>query len=244
MLPYTCNIYIYAYVLLLYLLHHPSYPHPGLNIMLMLRVVAPNPTLAAQATTLQAINNAWGSQYTTWTGNNPCTQTSPGIYQWLGISCDSTMQLVTSVSVSLQYQSAAIYLPPQISVLTPLTTLSCAECGISGRLISQLGYLTNLQYLDLTYNSLTSSITTFISHLTALVSIDVTSNQITGTLPTCLNVLTKMTSFIVGSNQLSGAFPCFLTSLKLLQTMGLTGCAIAGTIPACLASMTNLVSVS
>lgn len=104
-------------------------------------------------------------------------------------------------------------IPPQLSVLTNLGTLSFDFCGLTGSIPAQLSALANM-YLFIANN-----------------------NQLVGPLPIQLSVLTKLQSLILGTNSLTGGIPQQLSTLRQLTHLFLINNRLSGTLPMALSTL-------
>lgn len=163
---------------------------------------------------LHSLYLGWGSPSTltnTWTTGS----TSPCSGPWTGIYCNTAGDTITQLSLpqSTVYSASSFIskeisqltslqeiliggtktlggsLPPQLSLLTALTTLIIGTNNIVGPIPQQVSVLTNLQGLFLDSNALTGPLPAQLSTLNNLQHLVVYGNRMTGTLPPALSSL-------------------------------------------------------
>ncbi|CAI7885717.1 unnamed protein product [Closterium sp. NIES-54] len=84
------------------------------------------------------------------------------------------------------------HIPPSLSSLTRLVTLSLSDNQLNGLIPSAITSLKNLETLDLSHNQLSGPIPPSLSSLARLVTLGLSHNQISGPIPTFLNSLTSL----------------------------------------------------
>ncbi|KAJ6434293.1 hypothetical protein OIU84_017905 [Salix udensis] len=158
------------------------------------------------------------------------TKSSATFCSWQGIRCDSSKSRVTSISLSKLSVSGT--LPPEISTLTELQSLSVQGNQLSGDLPS-LANLTNLQYIFLDFNNFTSIPPSFFQGLTGLQTFSVGNNVNLSPwqLPTDLAQCTSLTTLTANDCQLYGSIPDVFLSLPSLQNLRLSYNNLTGVLP-------------
>ncbi|KAG5244952.1 receptor protein kinase [Salix suchowensis] len=141
------------------------------------------------------------------------TKSPTGFCSWRGIKCDSSNTRVTSISLSKLSLSGT--LPPEISTLSELQSLTFQDNQLSGA-IPSLANLTNLQTILLNTNNFTSISPGFLQGLTSLQTLSVGGNvnlspwQLTADLAQCANVfesLPSLQNLRLSYNNFTGALP-------------------------------------
>jgi len=148
---------------------------------------------------------------------------------WFEISCDSGSSIVSFDLVNYTQVTGSI--PPELSVLTALTSLYLDGNFLTGSIPPQLSTLTALTKLGLGTNFLTGTIPPELSSLTALTTLGVGLNKLTGTIPSQLGALASMRSLYLYGNGLTGTIPSQLGALTLLEFLWLDYNELTGTVP-------------
>nr|TKS17504.1 putative receptor protein kinase TMK1 [Populus alba] len=158
------------------------------------------------------------------------TKSSTTFCSWHGINCDSSKSRVTSISLSKLSLSGT--LPPEISTLSELQSLSVQGNQLSGDLPS-LANLTNLQYIFLDSNNFTSIPPGFFQGLTGLQTLSIGNNVNLSPwkLPTDLAQCTSLTTLTANDCQLFGSIPDVFGSLPSLQNLRLSYNNLTGVLP-------------
>ncbi|KAJ6757319.1 hypothetical protein OIU74_026546 [Salix koriyanagi] len=158
------------------------------------------------------------------------TKSSTTFCSWQGIRCDSSKSRVTSISLSKLSVSGT--LPPEISTLSELQSLSVQGNQLSGDLPS-LANLTKLQHIFLDFNNFTSIPPSFFQGLTGLQTFSVGNNVNLSPwqLPTDLAQCTSLTTLTANDCQLYGSIPDVFLSLPSLQNLRLSYNNLTGVLP-------------
>ncbi|KAL6317004.1 hypothetical protein AAG906_026713 [Vitis piasezkii] len=130
--------------------------------------------------------------------------------------------------ISVQFlQSSALVgdIPPSISNLSSLDTLSLGTNNLGGRIPDDLDRLQNLKVLDLTINQLEGTVPSSIYNITSLVNLAASNllifnfciNKFTGGIPGSLHNLTNITVIRMAHNLLEGSVPPGLGNLPQLR---------------------------
>lgn len=178
---------------------------------------------------LLAAKEAWGLNYSSWQGDDPCTS-------WKGVQCDDN-QRVTYLNLSNSGIVGPI--PSEIGNLEHLTSLDLSNARnskppfnrISGDL-SPLGALSSLLSLNISFNHI--ELNTFpvvLFKLTNLISMRIDNNAISGPLPKELAKFTKIKYLYLGNNSFTGPIPQELSSLANLEELSLWNNNLQSKIP-------------
>ncbi|KAJ4823843.1 hypothetical protein Tsubulata_036098 [Turnera subulata] len=158
------------------------------------------------------------------------TKSSAGFCNWKGIKCDSSHQRVTSISLSRMGLSGI--LPPGMSTLTELQSLSLQDNQLSGAFPS-LADLSNLQDLFLDSNNFTSIPPGFFEGLTSLQTLSIGSNPNLPSweLPLHLRDFAGLVTFSANECNIAGSIPDVFDSLPSLQNLRLSYNNLTGPLP-------------
>ncbi|KAJ6694188.1 hypothetical protein OIU85_004926 [Salix viminalis] len=199
--------------------HHHPYLLFSLFLLLFSTATADDgATILKLANSLTPLPSGWS------------TKSSTTFCSWQGIRCDSSKSRVTSISLSKLSVSGT--LPPEISTLSELQSLSVQGNQLSGDLPS-LANLTNLQYIFLDFNNFTSIPPSFFQGLTGLQTFSVGNNVNLSPwqLPTDLAQCTSLTTLTANDCQLYGSIPDVFLSLPSLQNLRLSYNNLTGVLP-------------
>ncbi|KAJ6413838.1 hypothetical protein OIU84_006612 [Salix udensis] len=158
------------------------------------------------------------------------TKSPTGFCSWRGIKCDSSNTRVTSISLSKLSLSGT--LPPEISTLSELQSLTFQDNQLSGA-IPSLANLTKLQTILLNTNNFTSISPGFLQGLTSLQTLSVGDNvnlspwQLTADLAQCAS----LTTLTANECNLFGSIPDVFESLPSLQNLRLSYNNFTGALP-------------
>ena len=136
---------------------------------------------------------------------------------WLGVDCDITNSIVTSIFFARQLGNGLSgYLPPELTILTDLEALILQRNDLKGTLPGFLGKLKKLQALFFLGNKFEGSIPQeLLTGATLLGTIHFGENMLTGTIPTVVAKLPILT-LNFANNLLTGAIP---SEIGLLTAM-------------------------
>ncbi|XP_068651521.1 LRR receptor-like serine/threonine-protein kinase RGI5 [Aristolochia californica] len=158
-------------------------------------------------------------------------------------------------------------IPPQLGLLTNLTTFGAAASGLSGAIPPTFGNLINLQTLALYgtdisgpippelgscfelrnlylhMNKITGPIPAELGKLQKLTSLLLWGNSITGPIPPELSNCSSLVVFDVSANKITGEIPSELGKLDVLEQLHLSDNSITGTIPWQLSNCTSLTAL-
>ncbi|KAK4492183.1 hypothetical protein RD792_002981 [Penstemon davidsonii] len=155
-----------------------------------------------------------------WTGSNFC--------KWEGVSCNYNK--VTSINLSSKSLSGTI--PPEITQLSSLQSLSLQRNQLSGPL-PPLSNHPSLQEINLDFNNFNSTPNDFLSGLTSLQSFSINNNTFLQPwkIPHTLRDSTAITSFLASNANIIGEIPDIFDSLPSLQNLRLSYNAMTGSLP-------------
>ncbi|XP_058111052.1 LRR receptor-like serine/threonine-protein kinase RGI5 [Magnolia sinica] len=122
-------------------------------------------------------------------------------------------------------------IPPQLGLITNLTTFGAAATGLSGPIPPTFGNLVNLQTLALYDTDVSGSIPPELGSCSELRNLYLHMNKITGTVPPELGKLQKLTSLFLWGNSISGPIPVELSNCSLLVVLDISANRISGEIP-------------
>jgi hypothetical protein len=124
---------------------------------------------------------------------------------------------------------------PKHNKIAPIAQLSTLthENECPGRIPPDLGLLTGLTSLSLSFNQLSGTIPSSLGALTALNDLSLSRNQLTGTIPTSFGALTALNILFLSTNRLNGTIPSSLVALTALEVLYLSGNELVGTMPFC-----------
>jgi len=130
--------------------------------------------------------------------------------------------------------------------LETTTQISCRDCGHTGEIPSEIGYMTNLTELRIVNNNqITGEIPIEIGNLTNLTWLEFVNNQqLTGEIPSEIGNLTKLEYMMFFTNNLmTGEIPSEIGNLTNLERLFLTDQQLTGSIPSEIGNLTNLESL-
>ncbi|XP_009799274.1 uncharacterized protein LOC107780809 isoform X2 [Nicotiana tabacum] len=140
--------------------------------------------------------------------------------------------LFSKLKMLILDDNAFTYIPPSISNLSKLETLSAGYNRLQGNIPKEIGNLQNLKELVLVSNQLTGSIPFSILNISSLETLALTYNQLSGSLPVDIcSRLQRIKSISIISNQLSGHIPEGLSNCSELYDLALSYNKLSGTIP-------------
>lgn len=170
--------------------------------------VFPFAVCASDSSALMAMYKAWGSPMSlSWGGGPvPCQES------WIGVYC--TNEVITSLDISGR-SGVSGPLDPAFGSLTGLIDVNFGNCNMSGSLPPQMSLLSALTSLSLTSQGVgfTGPVPAQLSVLTNMVLLYMDSNNLSGTIPLQLSKLTSLQRLALHDNMLTGALPLALSSL-------------------------------
>ena len=174
---------------------------------------------------------------TNWT-NNTNWLTGP-VSAWYGIYVSGDRVS----SLSLDQNSLAGIIPPEIGNLTNLKVLNFNRNQLSGSIPAEIGNLVNLTGLYLYGNEFSGSIPTEIGNLTNLEGLNLAFNQLSGSIPSEIGNLTNMRVLSIHFNQLSGSFPPEIGNLTAVVQIYADNNQLSGSIPPEIGNLANLTTL-
>jgi Leucine rich repeat len=138
---------------------------------------------------------------------------------WDGVSCDSS-----GVVDGIALESSSLFgmIPPELALLTALSSLILSSNSLTGPIPSSFGNLQQLQDLHLDRNSLSGSIPDTVGDMTALRIWYMERNpDISGTIPSSVGQLTNLEEWVFYGTAIAGDFPQDVCSLPNLSTLEL-----------------------
>ncbi|KAK4482975.1 hypothetical protein RD792_010149 [Penstemon davidsonii] len=155
-----------------------------------------------------------------WTGTNFC--------KWTGVSCSSNQ--VTSINLASKSLTGS--LPPEITQLSTLKSLSLQKNQLSGPLPPLSNHPT-LEEINLDFNNFDAIPKGFLSGLTSLQTFSISNNTFLPpwNIPDSLRDSTALTSFYATKANVIGEIPDIFESLPSLQSLRLSYNGMTGSLP-------------
>ncbi|KAL0352485.1 UNVERIFIED_CONTAM: putative LRR receptor-like serine/threonine-protein kinase [Sesamum calycinum] len=122
-------------------------------------------------------------------------------------------------------------IPPQLGLLTNLTTFGAAATGLSGVIPPTFGNLINLQTLALYDTEVFGSIPPELGSCSELRNLYLHMSKLAGPIPSQLGKLQKLTSMLLWGNSLSGSIPPELSNCSSLVVLDVSANNLSGEIP-------------
>ncbi|CAB9501250.1 LRR receptor-like serine threonine-protein kinase [Seminavis robusta] len=154
--------------------------------------------------------DVWGNQQTFWLRNDVSECFWNGENQ-----CDGSGRVS-----ALKLNELSGSLPPEISLLASLSTLTVSPGGLSGPLPTEIGLFASLATLDLSLNRISGSIPSEVGSMLNLTGLMLGENNFQDTLPSTLQGMTSLEELNLEGNNLSGSILSelgLMTSLRLLS---------------------------
>ena len=155
---------------------------------------------------------------------------------WDGVECAADEEVITALSLPSENLSGT--LPPEIGILTSLTSLNltnqnATEPGLTGTIPSEIGLLTSLITLDISNNRLSGSIPSEIRNLDNIRTIALHNNRLEGFVPIQLGFLRNLEHLSLEKNLLTGGIPLSLCSpsFSSIQSISADCLSISDSIP-------------
>ncbi|XWS19721.1 hypothetical protein CRYUN_Cryun31cG0040400 [Craigia yunnanensis] len=182
--------------------------------------------------------------------NNWTTSTS--VCNWIGVSCSSNPERVTSLNLHNMNLTGTVsphlgnlssllslylsgnyfngYLPSTVYNLSYLQIIDLTSSGLSGDLPDDLcNYFPKLEVLRLDFNEFSGSVPSSLGDCTNLQNLSVSYNRFNGFIPRSIGNLTRLKEVHLGGNSLQGEIPWeigYLFNLEIFtaeNNSGLTG---------------------
>ncbi|XP_059301055.1 receptor-like kinase TMK4 [Lycium ferocissimum] len=156
--------------------------------------------------------------------------TSQSFCSWKNVNCDKSSNTVTSINLDSQSLSGS--LPPEITQLSNLKTLSVQKNKLSGPLPS-FSNMSNLAQLFLDDNQFTSIPKDFLLGLPNLVTLSISENGKLSPweIPLYLTESTNLGSFYGSNASIVGVIPDFFDAFPNLQNLRLSYNNLTGSLP-------------
>lgn len=127
-------------------------------------------------------------------------------------------------SIELGFNNLGGVIPPEIGLLTSLTTISLGaglQGNIQGTLPSQLGRLSLMENFNVRDNDISGIIPPELGAWTSLQVFDLSRNRFSGPIPNAIGRMTALTRLDLARNELTGQVPNGLAALSLLTNVRL-----------------------
>ena len=157
------------------------------------------------------------------TGENEC--------DWFlsdGPACDEDGRIV-QIDLSLNSLSRAF--PPEIGLLTKVTSLDLSSNSVFGTIPSEIGLLTGLDTLVISANRFTGTIPTQLWNLSNLTALALDNNNLSGEFPTEIGLLTDLVVLRLQGNVIVGSLPASIGNCASLQRVDLSSNRLYGNLP-------------
>lgn len=115
-----------------------------------------------------------------WTTSSGWLNAAAGVCNWHGVTCDSTSQNVTAVSLPSNNLDGDLSSASELANIASLRELHLSENGLYGAVPLVLGMMPALEVLDLSENNLSSFPSSWGSGASSLRHLSVRSNAISG----------------------------------------------------------------
>ncbi|EYU30284.1 hypothetical protein MIMGU_mgv1a000542mg [Erythranthe guttata] len=144
---------------------------------------------------------------------------SINICSWIGISCTTKHQRVTTLNISGFRISGK--LPPQLVNLTFLRVFDVSSNGFTGEIPSWIGSLPRLEILDLNNNSFGGTVPKSLFDSSRLKSLDLSYNLLSGTIPKEIgnSNSSSLEELSLMFNHFHGRIPSGIGNLKMLKML-------------------------
>jgi hypothetical protein len=160
-------------------------------------------------------------------------------------SCNIQEEFTWLELQDLQLSGLAPSIPPEIVLLTSLSTIALYQNGglqmpLTAILPSELYQMSSLKELWLYGNNITGHIPRELGLMTKLTLLEIDSNLLSGPLPSELGKIANMAKLHLFQNALSGWLPTELGLMTSLTELALDGNRFSGLLPSELGRMTEL----
>jgi Leucine-rich repeat (LRR) protein len=152
---------------------------------------------------------------------NPC------IDGWQGVACDSDSNVAGISLIGYHLEGT---LPPTLSNLVKLSTLSLEFNKIYGSIPAGYGAFAELLQLLISFNRLSGSLPDQLGYL-GVETLQLDFNRLTGTIPSSFVHLTAALNWGFAGNLLTGTLPNYLSGMQSLTAMDFYDNKFTGTIP-------------
>jgi hypothetical protein len=121
----------------------------------------------------------------------------------------------TAVDTLTCCDSKPMTLPNDINRFTRLTSISLANCKLTGTIPQNLMTLSTLREINLSGNQFVSTIPDGIERLSLLTRMDVNNNRLSGSIPSKLSSLIYLQRFAGRNNRFHGPYP----QVRIMETI-------------------------
>jgi hypothetical protein len=147
-------------------------------------------------------------------------------------------------SLQLHHNNLTGSIPPELSLLTDLETISLNKNSVMGTIPSVMCSLSQLTHLDLEDNLLEGTVPPELSRMTSLEGFVAGKNLLNGTIPTELGLLSDLQFLRIHGNKFNGPLPTTLGLLQKLEELYVDSNLITGSLPTQIGRMSNLKSLA
>ncbi|CAN4120853.1 unnamed protein product [Withania somnifera] len=201
-----------------------AFHHHYLLLHLLLLFTSFSSTFSDDATVMSRLLTSLSPPPSGWSTSQP-------FCSWKNVNCDKSTGTVTSIN--LDSQSVSGSLPPEITQLSNLKTLSLQNNNLSGPLPS-FANMSNLAELSLNSNQFTSVPQDFLLGVPNLVTLSVSDNGKLSPwqIPMYLSESTNLGSFYASNASIVGVIPDIFGAFPNLQNLRLSYNNLTGSLPA------------
>ena len=168
---------------------------------------------------------------------NPCTQ------NWDGILCSCSPSSCHVQELSLPRHNVTGALPPSLSGLEGLVTLTLATNHLHSSLPGELYGISTLQSLDLRGNHLQGTLSNDIIQWQNIKLLNLSVNHFYGTLPSSFYNLTSLQYLDLGENNFAGTIDNRIGDMVNLKELWLLNNSFTGPIPSRIGELTRLTRI-
>ncbi|EOY27942.1 Leucine-rich repeat protein kinase family protein [Theobroma cacao] len=169
--------------------------------------------------------------------NNWTSSTS--VCNWVGVSCSSSPERVTSLNLRSMDLTGTI--SPHLGDLSSLLSLDLSGNKLNGYLPSTIYNLSSLQIMDLTSNELSGDFPDdFCRYFPKLEVLHLAFNGFSGSVPSRLGDCTNLRNLSLSNNRFYGFIPRSIGNLTRLKEIRLSGNSLQGAIPWEIGNLFNL----
>ncbi|EOY27966.1 Leucine-rich repeat protein kinase family protein [Theobroma cacao] len=169
--------------------------------------------------------------------NNWTSSTS--VCNWVGVSCSSNPERVTSLNLCSMNLTGTI--SPHLGDLSSLLSLDLSGNKLNGYLPSTIYNLSSLQIMDLTSNGLSGDFPDDLcTYFPKLEVLHLAFNGFSGSVPSSLGDCTNLQNLSLSNNRFNGFIPRSIGNLTRLKEIHLGGNRLRGEIPWEIGNLFNL----
>ncbi|PIN26016.1 Serine/threonine protein kinase [Handroanthus impetiginosus] len=155
--------------------------------------------------------------------------TSTLVCTWIGISCSSRHQRVTSLNIS--YMNLEGRIPSELGNLSFLYSLDLSNNNFYDSLPQELAKLHRLRLIDLGRNNFRGPLPSFFTSLPNLRFLYLSRNSFSGHIPTSIGNVSKLEDLALDRNFLEGEIPKEIGNLRYVTLLNLEFNNLTGPIP-------------